>query len=195
MLLVECAEKIGKEKYEEFAEYCWGKKAAKVVGIWNIFTLLWGVTSFTVFAKTIAPLLLALVLDSEAPEMLGSEQFKGQTIWGIMILILLIIPLCLPRKVGSLKYISSISIFSALYITFCLVIMLLSDRKLVPDIGDNIVKAEYFTISFIGISSSIPFVMFSYMYQPSLPAIYHELNNKNKSRMRKVIIIASVIAI
>ena len=61
MLLVECAEKIGKEKYEEFAEYCWGKKAAKIAGICNIITLLGGVTSFIVFIKTLAPLLLSMV--------------------------------------------------------------------------------------------------------------------------------------
>jgi len=40
MLMVECAEKIGKSKYEEFAHYCWGNKMAKFVGICNICTLL-----------------------------------------------------------------------------------------------------------------------------------------------------------
>ena len=195
MLLVECAEKIGKEKYEEFAEYWWGNKAAKLVGVCNLFTLLGAVTSFMVFIKTLAPLLLTMVLGSEVPEMLGSEQFKGQAVWGVMIMIALIIPLWLARKVGSLEYISSLSIISAIYLTLCLILIFFNDKKLVPNVGDNISKASYFTVSFEGISSSIPFVVFSYMYQPCLPLIYHELQNKNKFRMRKVIIIASILVI
>lgn len=76
-----------------------------------------------------------------------------------------------------------------------MIVIFFSDKKLVPDIGKNIEKAEYFKVSFYGISSSIPFVVFSYMYQPSLPLIYHELQNKSKANMRKAIIIASVIVI
>ena len=193
MLLVECAEKIRKEKYEEFAEYWWGNKAAKLVGICNLFTLLGGVTSFMVFIKTLAPLLLTMVLGSDVPEILGSEQFKGQAVWGVMIMIALIIPLWLTRKVGSLEYISSLSIVSALYITFWMIVIFFTDRSLVPNVITNFEKADYFTVSFEGLSSSIPFVVFSYMYQPSLPLIYHELQNKSKPRMRKVIIIISLI--
>ena len=195
MLLVEWAEKIGKEKYEEFAEYCWGKKAAKIAGICNLITLLGAVTSLIVFIKTLAPLLLSMVWGPNVPEMLGSEQFKGQAVWGIMLLIVFIIPLCLARKIGTIEYISTMSILSSLYITLWLIVIFFSDKKLVPDIGKNIEKAEYFKVSFYGISSSIPFVVFSYMYQPSLPLIYHELQNKSKANMRKAIIIASVIVI
>lgn len=32
MLIVECAEKIGKSKYEDFARHCWGEKMAKFAG-------------------------------------------------------------------------------------------------------------------------------------------------------------------
>ena len=195
MLLVECAEKIGKEKYEEFAEYWWGNKTAKLVGVWNLFTLLGGVTSFMVFIKTLAPLLLTMVLGSDVPEIFGNEQFKGQAVWGVMIMIILIIPLWLARKVGSLEYISSLSIISAIYITCWMIILFFTDRSLVPNIITNFEKASYFTISFEGISSSIPFIVFSYMYQPSLPLIYHELRNKSKPRMRKVIIIASIFVV
>ena len=110
-------------------------------------------------------------------------------------MIVLVIPLWLARKVGSLEYISSLSIVSALNITCWMIIIFFADRSLVPNIITNFEKADYFTVSFEGISSSIPFIVFSYMYQPSLPLVHHELQNKSKPRMRKVIIIASIFVV
>lgn len=45
-----------------------------------------------------------------------------------------------------------------------------------------------------GIFKSIPLIIFSYMYQPLIPAIYHELNNKTVLKMDKVLILGTLVA-
>ena len=75
------------------------------------------------------------------------------------------------------------------------ILVFFTDRSLVPNIGESIQKAEYFTVSISGISSSIPFVIFAFMYQPTVPIIYNELNNKTTSGMRKVLILGSITVI
>ena len=196
MLLVEWAEKIGKYKYEDFAEYCWGSKMAKFAGLWNVVTLLGFVVSYIVFIKTLVPhILIVMFGEDNIPELLGSEQWKGQIVWATIYTLLIMIPLSIPRKVGTLEYVSSFGFLWATYLTLCLIFLFFTDRSLVPNIGESIQKAEYFTVSITGISSSIPFVIFSFMYQPTVPIIYNELNNKTTSGMRKVLILGSIVVV
>lgn len=45
-----------------------------------------------------------------------------------------------------------------------------------------------------GIFNSIPLIIFSYMYQPLIPAIYHELNNKSVQKMDKILLLGTLLA-
>lgn len=38
-----------------------------------------------------------------------------------------------------------------------------------------------------GVFNSIPLIIFSYMYQPLIPAIYHELKARNLNNMKTVL--------
>ena len=49
-------------------------------------------------------------------------------------------------------------------------------------------------ISVNGIFSSIPLIVFSYMYQPLIPAIYHELTNKSVKKMNKILYLGTGLA-
>jgi len=51
----------------------------------------------------------------------------------------------------------------------------------------NIKNALYFKITYQGIVDAVPFVVYAFMYQPNIPMIYRELENKNYKRMGKVI--------
>ena len=42
-------------------------------------------------------------------------------------------------------------------------------------------------ISVMGVFNSLPLIIFSYMYQPNIPAIYHELKKKSMIGMKKVL--------
>ena len=60
MLLVDCAEKIGKNRYEDFAKHIWGRTASKIVGSWILTSLLGFVISYIVYRKHY--LLLKLII-------------------------------------------------------------------------------------------------------------------------------------
>ena len=51
MLLISCADKVGSDKYEDFAEFCYGRKMALVTGWSNVSTMLGFVISYIVFLK------------------------------------------------------------------------------------------------------------------------------------------------
>ena len=59
----------------------------------------------------------------------------------------------------------------------------------------NIRDAKYFRVSYSGMASSIPFVVFAFMYQPNVPMIYRELNTQTYTSMRKVVTGATVIVV
>ena len=46
----------------------------------------------------------------------------------------------------------------------------------------------------MGIFSSFPLIVFSFMYQPNLPAVYQELKDKSFTTMWKVVTFATLIA-
>jgi len=49
-------------------------------------------------------------------------------------------------------------------------------------------------LSVQGIFSSLPLIIFSYMYQVNIPAIYHELETKSLRQAKKVIFTGTAMA-
>lgn len=189
MLLVECAEKVGSDKYEEFAKYCYGNKMAIFTGWCNMCTLLGFVISYIVFIKTLVPHILEVLFGEEnVPDILGKERWKGQLFWATVYTFLVLMPLSIPRTIGALRYNSLFGVICSFYLVMCVVFMFFVDRRLVPDIGANFKNASYFNITYQGLVNAIPFVVFAFMYQPNIPMVYRELHNKNYRRMEKVIV-------
>ena len=52
-----------------------------------------------------------------------------------------------------------------------------------------------FKFSYSGIVSSIPLVIFAYMYQVNIPMIYVELEKRNSNQMSRVVSIGSAVAV
>ena len=46
----------------------------------------------------------------------------------------------------------------------------------------------------MGAFKSLPLIIFSYMYQPNIPALYTELNRRNMKNMKKVIGVGTALA-
>jgi len=64
----------------------------------------------------------------------------------------------------------------------------LFDREIVPSIGENYEAARKFHFSPIPALSTLPSIIFGFMYQPNMPIIYRELERANYTRMEKVVI-------
>ena len=196
MLLVDCAEKVGKTRYEDFALHCWGAKASRLVGMCNLVSMLGFVTSYIVFVKTLIPQILQLFFGENAiPEMLGEGQWKGELVWGTVYVFCVMLPLSLPKKIGSLGYFSTLGWMCALYITLWFIFLFFGNKSSISSTSLRFDNAKYFSSSFSSMSRAIPFIVFSYMYQPIVPIIYTELNNRSRSKMRGILVFGSVFVI
>ena len=196
MLLVDCAEKVGKTRYQDFAMHCWGPTASKIVGWCNIVSFLGFVISYIVFVKTLIPQILKLTLgESNVPEILGEGQWKGELVWGTVYVLFIMFPLSIPKNLGSLEYFSTLGWVCAVYITFWFIALFFCDRSLVPEISKNLSDAKYFSVTISGMAEAMPYILFSYMFQPIVPIIYSELKHKNKFTMRKVLMIGSIFVV
>ena len=99
------------------------------------------------------------------------------------------------KKLGSLEYFSTLGWFWAVYITFCFIALFFLDRSLVPEISKNVSDAKYFSFTISGVAEAMPYILFSYMFQPIVPIIYSELKHRNKITMRKVLMIGSIFVV
>mmetsp|Transcript_29827 Transcript_29827/g.26381 ORF Transcript_29827/g.26381 Transcript_29827/m.26381 type:complete len:86 (+) Transcript_29827:225-482(+) len=62
------------------------------------------------------------------------------------------------------------------------------DTSLVPDKLSNFQRANEFKVSYKGLVTAIPFVVFAFLFHPNVPMVYRELKIQSYSQMRKVII-------
>ena len=104
-------------------------------------------------------------------------------------------PVSLPRKLTALRSTSALSVMISIYIMLVIVIECLLDRGTSPTISDGFKEGrEKAEINATGIFNSLPLVIFGYMYQVNIPAIYNELEKPSMSSMKKVLAIGTTLA-
>ncbi|TNV72093.1 hypothetical protein FGO68_gene7968 [Halteria grandinella] len=62
------------------------------------------------------------------------------------------------------------------------------DRTLVPDPIENFREADYLKLNPYGIFSTVPLIVFAYMYQINMPIIYAELKTRDYATMNRVVL-------
>ena len=88
----------------------------------------------------------------------------------------MLFPVSLPRKLTALRFTSAFSVLISIYIMLVIVFECLLDRGTSPTIADGFEEGkEKAHIDVNGIFTSLPLVIFAYMYQINIPAIYTEL--------------------
>ena len=193
MLLISWAEKLGKDKYEDFAKHWYGKKMEIFTGVSNFVTLIGFAITYLVYIKTLIPHILEITMGAEnVPSMLGEVQFKGELVWASIYVFFILIPMSLPRKINTLRFSSLIGVICTAYFILWIMLLFFFDRKLVPNIENNFVNASYFNFTVGGMIHAIPYINFNYLYQPNVPIIYRELHHKSYSNMQKVILYSSL---
>ena len=112
--------------------------------------------------------------------------------WATVYTLVMMIPLSIPRRINSLRYLSFLGVFSWIVLVIFFVAIFFFDRNLVPSISENFKNAVYFELSYKGIISVLPFVFFSFLYHPNVPIVYRELKMRNHSMMSEIIIIGTI---
>ena len=79
----------------------------------------------------------------------------------------------IPRKLSSLRYASAFSVLLSIYVVMVIVIEGLLDRGTSDSVKEGFKAGhDISSVSIDGIFNSLPLIIFSYMYQINIPAIY-----------------------
>jgi hypothetical protein len=106
--------------------------------------------------------------------------------------------IALPRNLGALRYTSLASIAISIILVIAIGVISFSYKEADQpnqEFGKRIEKAVTTNdITVNGIFSSTSLVIFSYMYQPNIPAIHHELLDRSIKKMDWVMFLGTLIA-
>ena len=132
------------------------------------------------------------------PEWLDENE-TGYRIWASIFCFCALLPISLPRNLTALRFSSLLSFFISLFVVFSIFVLSFkgteADDFKVHDFRDRFNKAIHINrLSINGVFNSLPLIIFSYMYQPNIPAIYHELKARNIMNMQKVLAIGTLLA-
>ena len=128
--------------------------------------------------------------------LLNGKKYEGQLFWATIFSFLVCFPISIPRKIGTLRYASLLSFTCGIYLVAALIVTFaLRDHK--GETGKLLSSSyeyidwsllNWYKIDIEGLTSTLPIVVFSYMYQPGIPLIFRELQGKSYSRMDKVVL-------
>ena len=196
-LIAFCAERTGGASFEEIAYHLYGTRGMRFTSFCNICCNIGFLISYVVLFKDLTPYALNL-FGATLPSYLDDSKL-GKTVWATLFCFLALLPLSLPRELTALRFTSLISFGISLFMV--MTIFLLSFRETEADgFQKHDFSERWHTaatqtkVSLAGIFNSLPLIIFSYMYHPNIPAIYHELKKKNMISMKKVLGIGTGLA-
>eukprot|EP00347_Sterkiella_histriomuscorum_P011277 403373068 len=187
MLLVIVSTKTNTNRYEDYAQVLYGRRMSIFTSIMNLFCLMGFIMSYIVYIKKAIPKIISLFTDEDSFHSFIVDPVWGPRFWGTIYAFGILFPLSIPRSINQLRYSSAFGVLCSVYLCFAVIIIFWSSRTLVPDPLQNWRDADYFKFDFSGIVSSVPLIIFAYMYQVNIPMIYHELERRNLKQMSGVL--------
>ena len=98
------------------------------------------------------------------------------------------IAVTLPRKLSQLRFCSALSVIISLFLVLVLFFEAIRDNGTSASVSAGFKAGqEKSELSVSGIFSSLPLIIFSYMYQVNVPGIYQDLEVKNLNTAKKVL--------
>lgn len=76
----------------------------------------------------------------------------------------ILFPLSIPRSINALRFSSLFGVFCSIYLVLAVMFVFFLNRKIVHSPSDNFEDTKLFIVSFNGIVSSMPLIIFAYMY-------------------------------
>ena len=172
-LIAYLAAMTGGKSFEEIAYKLYGEKGMRITSFCNICCNLGFLINYAVLFKTAMPPTLE-ELGIDLPHWIGNNN-TGKIVWNTFFCLVILVPLCLPMSLNSLRYTSMMSIGITFFITATILVLSFKD-PLFPSPKPNYpfherMKAafEINRISLDNVFSAIPYIIFAYMYQPCIP--------------------------
>lgn len=190
-LIAYCAEKTGGGSFEEIAYHLYGTKGLRFTSFCNILCNVGFLISYVVLFKDLTPYTLKLFGADNLPSFLD-DSWTGKAVWATIFCFMCLLPISMPRELQALRFTSLVSFGISIFVV--LTIFSLCFRETAADGFEKHDFTERFStayhdtnVSLAGIFNCLPLIIFSYMYQPNIPAIYCELKRRNMGNMKKVL--------
>lgn len=111
--------------------------------------------------------------------------------------LIILFPMSLPRNASALRFSSLFGVLCSLYLSLAVMFVFFTttNTDLVPSVSENLGLMQAFKLSYNGLVSSVPLVVFGYMYQVNIPMIYVELERREAKQMSIVVASGSAVAV
>lgn len=119
----------------------------------------------------------------------------GGVFFGMLFSFGVLFPMSIPRNASVLRFSSLFGVLCSMYLSLAVTFVFFSSKRMVPDIGKNLKEMKPFKLSYEGVVSTVPLIVFAYMYQVNIPMIFVELEKRNSKQMSTVIKWGSSIAV
>ena len=196
MLIVKCSVKTGRTRYEDIALAIYGPRWAFWTSVLNLGCLMGFTFSYIVYVKKAIPSIIQMYVDEDKiPVILRNEQWGGNIFWGIIFSFGIMFPMSIPRSASALRFTSLFGVLCSMYLCLGVTGLFFSSKDIVADPSKNLGELEAFKVSYKGIVSTVPLIIFAYMYQVNIPMIYVELEERTAPQMGKIIAAGSSVAV
>ena len=196
MLIVKCSVATGRTRYEDIALAIYGPRWAFWTSMLNLLCLIGFTFSYIVYVKKAIPAIIEMYVDEDKlPTFIRNEQWGGNIFWGIFFSYGILFPMSIPRSASALRFTSLFGVLCSMYLCLGVTGVFFGSRTIVPEPSVNFQELEAFKVSYKGIVSTVPLIIFAYMYQVNIPMIYVELETRNAREMGKVIAAGSTVAV
>ena len=191
-LVVYASDKTNGSCYEEIALAVFGPGWQKFTSACMIPTNGGFVLTYYVLFKSFAPHTLTL-LKLELPGWCD-ESKVGQIFWAVLFFIVCVLA-TLPRKLSELRFASLLSVMLSIYVVLVIVFNAFLCKGSSESVSAGFKAGHEKTeITANGIFGSLPLILFSYMYQPNIPQIYQELENKSRGNATVILLCGTILA-
>ena len=190
-LLAIAAHKTNGTSYEEIALATMGPRMQTITSICMIPTNMGFALSYFVIFKSFVPYTFG-ELGVTLPNWCDDSRY-GQIFWaGIFFVICFVVTI--PRNLSELRFASLFSIMLSIFIVLVVIVEGILAHGRSSSIGAGFkAGAEVSHITASGIFGALPTIIFSYMYQINVPALYSELEEKSLSGALKVLVCGTVL--
>lgn len=191
-LVAYTSHKTGGSCFEEIALATYGAGAQKFTSVCMIPCNMGFVISYIVLFKSFAPFVF-MKLGIDLPGWCDASR-TGQIFWAILFTIIITF-VCIPRDISSLRIASTLSVLLSFFVVFTVFFEAILLRGTSESISAGFQAGhDKAQLSLSGIFNSLPLIIFSYMYQINIPAIYQDMEVKSPAQANKVIIVGTILA-
>ncbi|EEQ99924.1 10 transmembrane domain, possible aa transporter, putative [Perkinsus marinus ATCC 50983] len=187
-MIVKTVEKTGKTSYATIIEHLCGRKVLYGFQIAMVVFCLGSSASYLVtVVDSLAPLFNQLTIDDPNAWyhiMLTSRYYLSLIMLGIVMY-----PICLVKSLGSLRYLTIVSILGIFWLAIVALYLLGSNG-----ISENFDRGHaYAPVSWIACIEGVTTYIFGFCNQANMPEIYMEMSNRSPKKLRSVAVWSAVI--